>query len=178
MGFLFSGLFWGSVFILIGITIILKVVFDIEIPVFRLIFGFLFILIGIQILFGKPFMKRPFHAGEGDVMFTEGRQHFNPAQKEYNTIFGKNNLDLSGWNEKSGIFRIEVNTIFGNTRVQIPEKIPLKIKSDTVFGNSLFPDQSVNGFGSHIYTSQSFKEGKPYLFIELNTVFGLSEILN
>ena len=37
MGFLFSGVFWGGVLVLLGISIIIKVVFHIDIPVFRVV---------------------------------------------------------------------------------------------------------------------------------------------
>jgi len=174
MGFLFSGIFWGLVLILIGASIILKVVFDIDLPVVRTIFGLLLIALGIQILFGISFKRTPSKGGN-DAIFTERVFQFNSGHSDYNTIFGKSSLDLSRWKEGENN-RVEINTIFANSRIRISEKVPIKIKSDTVFGSIILPGQNINAFGSYNYTSPAYKEGKPHLFIEINTVFGATEV--
>ncbi len=55
MGFLASGVFWGSVIILFGISIILNSVFGISIPVFKIVLALILIYFGISILAGKAF---------------------------------------------------------------------------------------------------------------------------
>ena len=47
MDFFFGGLFWGVLLILIGIGIILKVFFDINIPIFRTALALLLIYLGV-----------------------------------------------------------------------------------------------------------------------------------
>jgi predicted membrane protein len=177
MDFLFSGVFWGLLLILIGASIILKVVFNINLPVIRTIFGILLIVFGIQILFGISFTRKHSSSGEKDVLFEERVLPFDPGHKEYNTIFGKSTLDLSEWNKDTGREKIEINTIFANTRIKISDKTPLVIKSNTVFGSIFLPGQNINAFGTYTYKSPSYKEGKPYLFLEINTVFGATEVI-
>ncbi len=48
MGFLFSDIFWGIVLILTGVSIILQLVFKINIPVFPIVIAFLLIYAGIR----------------------------------------------------------------------------------------------------------------------------------
>jgi len=50
MGFLFSGVFWGVVVVVLGLLLILKAM-GVNIPVGKIIFGILFIYIGISMIF-------------------------------------------------------------------------------------------------------------------------------
>jgi predicted membrane protein len=53
-------LFWGLVLILIGLSLIIKIVFNIDFPIFKILFAFLFIYIGIKVLVGRNFsLRRP-----------------------------------------------------------------------------------------------------------------------
>jgi hypothetical protein len=49
-GILMSGVFWGSVLILLGLSVIIEHVFHINIPVFKMVFACLLIYLGIRLL--------------------------------------------------------------------------------------------------------------------------------
>ena len=66
MEFLASGVFWGSVIILFGVSIILNAVFGISIPVFRVVLALILIYFGIKILAGGAF-----HNDKKDAIFDE-----------------------------------------------------------------------------------------------------------
>ncbi|MGE5605051.1 MAG: hypothetical protein ACM3YE_05095, partial [Bacteroidota bacterium] len=52
MGFIFSQVFWGIFLILLGASFILKVLFHLDIPVFRLFVSFILIYMGFRVLTG------------------------------------------------------------------------------------------------------------------------------
>ena len=52
MGFVFSEVFWGIFLIIIGLIIVVKVVFGINIPLMRIILALLLIYIGVSYLTG------------------------------------------------------------------------------------------------------------------------------
>ncbi len=85
MSFVFSSLFWGLIVILIGISIIVKAVFKIDIPVFRMVFAFLLIYWGVKIMFGDVFSRK----SEGTVVFNEAKFNASSKNNEYNVIFGR-----------------------------------------------------------------------------------------
>jgi len=101
-GFLFSGVFWGTMLILLGISIILKVMFNISIPFFRLFFAFFFVYLGLQILIGKP----PQAGDRRTVVFGERTVRADERDAEYHAVFGRGLFDLSGAGACHGQHRV------------------------------------------------------------------------
>jgi predicted membrane protein len=173
MSFVFSSLFWGLIVILIGLSIIVKAVFKIDIPVFRMVFAFLLIYWGIKIMFGNVFTRK----SEGTVIFNEAKFDASSKNNEYNVIFGRSDVDMRNIDLSHGNVRAKVNIIFGSGTIYLSPEIPAIVKVETVFGDSRLPDRSVSSFGNTIYRTSSFKESEPHLQIELNVVFGSGKIL-
>ena len=48
-----AGIFWGAFLLLLGIALIIKVVFQVEFPVFKVVVGIFLVLIGLKVLFGR-----------------------------------------------------------------------------------------------------------------------------
>ena len=65
MRFLSSGIFWGFIIILFGIVILIKTVFHINIPFFRILIGILIILFGISFIVGAVSQRK------SEAMFIE-----------------------------------------------------------------------------------------------------------
>ncbi len=167
MGFVFSGLFWGLMVILIGVAIIVNVTFNLKLPLFRIIMAMFFIFIGISILlkgFGPNKSK--------DVIFNETDMTYSESNKEYNIVFGKGNIDLSSMAEVKENQVIEINCVFGDADVKINTKIPVKLKIDSAFASALTPDGNTITFGNYTYTSPSYDTNQPFLKIKANVVFG------
>mgnify|MGYP003990967287 FL=1 len=57
MPFLFSGLFWGVMLVLFGASMILRAVFNLDIPIFRIIFALVIIYFGVKLLLGRQSFK-------------------------------------------------------------------------------------------------------------------------
>ncbi len=171
MGFLFSAWFWGAVVVLIGLSIILKAVFDINIPLFRILFGGILILLGLRLIFGlRSQSEKP--KSEGNVIFNEEKMNYDPGQKDYNVIFGSAEIDLRKAAEKNGA-PIQINTVFGRAVVILPAKTPVRLGVTTAFAESRLPNGNRAGaFGEVRYQSEDFSENKAAVDVRGNAVFG------
>ena len=171
-----AGLFWGLILIVIGLSIIFKVIFDISI--FRIVIAVVFILIGIKILIGKPVLKASISDDENVVIFGERTYKTLPLNgTEYNTVFGKTIYDFREVTSLEDLHtRLTFNTVFGSTEVILPDSIPVKIKTDAVFSGAVMPNGNTIAFGTSKYTSTDTMSSSQLLEIEAHVVFGALNI--
>lgn len=174
MNFLFGGLFWGALLVLIGLSMILKAFFKIDIPVVRLIFAIIIIYWGLQLLFGTRFSRK----SENNVIFDNAAFEKVETGKEYNVIFGRSVIDLRDLQLSEGKSKIEINVVFGYGLIYINPDLPMKIVVSTVFAESRLPRGQVGFFGDHVYKTPAYVEGEDYLKVELDVVFGNAVIRN
>jgi len=130
MGFLFSGVFWGIILILIGAAIIIRIVFNVNIPVLRIVFAVVLIYLGIRVLIGGPWTG----STKNSAVFQSSDMAITEDAREYNVIFGSSRIDatakLTKENEK-----IEVNTIFGSSVLVISPDVPTIVKVGGFLGS-------------------------------------------
>jgi len=170
MKMVFSGAFWGVVLILAGLSVLIKVFFHVDIPVFRIIFGFLVILFGISILTGQSFC----YHDRNSVVFGEHHFHGNTGN-EYNVVFGRGITDLTTL--PPGGKTVKVNTVFAENTVYIDPKQPVHIESNAVFAGVILPDGNSAAFGTYNYKSPGLEKAKSYVKIEINAVFGSVQVV-
>jgi predicted membrane protein len=173
MGFLTSGVFWGAIIILFGLSILLKEILHVHIPLTRIIFGIILLYIGIKVIAGG--FGRSSH---GQTVFGSSTSEYKSGQKEYNIIFGSGVVDLSKMNTLIQNEKIEVNTIFGSGVIRVNDKLPLEIRGTAAFGNVVMQNKDASGFGEVYYTSPAYQQGQPHLTIHANAVFGKLTIEN
>ena len=171
------GFFWGLVLIFVGLAIIFRVVFDINL--FRMIIAVLIILFGIRILVGKNWMPDRSNRAH-DTLFSDQNYNEIPNDNtEYNVVFGKSVYDFSGPDSiLHDTVRIKINVVFGAAIIKINRDMPVRIRSEAVFGGSRMPDGNTVAFGSINYSTRSFSENSPHLYIESDVVFGGIEIVD
>lgn len=176
VGFLFNQVFWGVLLIVFGVALVVKVLFNINIPMFRIFFAFFLIYIGIWFLIGGKF---GWQQQGNSVIFNESSIAINQSPGgEYNVIFGKGTMDLSRITLDTGVSRMKLNTIFGAAVVQINPDIPLKIIINSPFAAAKMPDGNNVTFGSnYTYQTKSYQEGQDYLLIHADVVFGALEVV-
>ena len=165
------GVFWGIVLVVIGLSIILKVLFDISF--FKILFGIGFILIGVRILIQKPILNIQ-NDSDSNVFFSEKYFSKNALNTdEFNTFFSKTvfdfrETDMSQFNYD----KIEFNTIFGNTDIFLPKNVKLQIKADAVFASVQMPNGNSAAFGTTQYESDSDTSHIREIKIEAHAIFG------
>jgi len=167
-----SSIFWGIILILIGLSLILKVAFNVDFPFFKFLLALFLIYLGIRIFIGKDFRLFSDAYDEHTVIFSQRTITSVENGKEYNVIFGNGIFDLRNF-QYSGDDEITVklNTIFGSSEVLINDSIPLEIRAHTVFAGSKMPDGNTSAFGEAKYSHAGYSNS-PLLRIESNTVFG------
>lgn len=166
MGFIFSQVFWGIFLILLGVSFILKVLFHLDIPVFRLFVSFILIYMGLRVLTGGFACER----NSRNMIFNDYQFKVN-ADGEYNIIFGRGEVDLTSYQVDANT-RIKINTFFGSGLVKLDPAQPLKIKVNSAFAGARMPDGNMISFGEYTYQTPAVKEGQPYGNMEVNVVFG------
>lgn len=171
-----TSLFWGVVLILIGLSIIVKIVFNIDFSIFRVLFAFLLIYLGIKLFIGKDFILFSGKNTEQSIIFGERTIDKIEDGKEYNIIFGGGKLDLRSMVfPESAKIHVKINTVFGGTQIFINKNIAVEINAHTVFGGTKLPDNQTSAFGDASYKRDS-SQRKVLLILETNTVFGGTQI--
>lgn len=167
MGFLSSGLFWGVLLILLGLSVILKAVFHIDLPLFRILFAVLLIYLGVRVLVGE----RGCGPGGHSVLF--GRQDLRPEEghDRYGVIFGQGTLDLSDLPVAGTARRIEMSTVFGQGRLVLPRGVPVRIEASAAFANVRLPNGNSVAFGT-MHHAENWTDGGPGLDLRVHAVFG------
>ena len=170
-----AGIIWGTILIIIGLGIVIRVVFNIDFPVFKFLFALFFIFIGIRMMVGS-FGLVNLNFKKNDIVFGEKHIKGNPVEDEYNVIFGKGVFDFRDVNLSEGTVKVKVSTIFGGTEILINPETPVKIKADAVFAGAELPEGNTAVFGTSYYTSANFLESEPHLYIKVDVVFGGVEV--
>lgn len=168
MHFVFSGVFWGLILVLLGLSMIIKIVFKIDLPIIRIVFAILLIYWGLKLLFGLSFQVKK----DSDVVFNNANIEHVQAGKEYNVIFGRSNIDLRDFEFQNETSKVEINVVFGNGVIYLNPDLPAKIKIDAVFAEAKLPEKTVSVFGDFVYKTPAYVEGEPHLKLNIDVVFG------
>lgn len=167
----FSSAFWGITIVFVGVAMLLRNLFDFNIPIFTIIAAGFLIFLGIRMIVG--------HASENNssnsTMFGENKMGFVPGQNKYNVLFGNGNLDFSRL-ELVESKLVEISCVFGEFRVAVNRDTNLQIFSSAAFGSFISPSQQSSAFGSLDFRSPNFDPTKPALTIRAEVVFGSVKI--
>lgn len=169
---LFGDYFWGFLLISIGAILLLKYLFNLNIPMFRTIVGLVLIYSGIMVMLGGYSIRN-----KSDMIFDSGRIKGSTWQREYNMIFSGGVVDLTGLPPLERKTKVEVNSIFSGGTLIIDKDVPVVIKASAVFGQAITPEGNSIHFGDNVYTRGNVNGDVPYLEIEANAVFGQLNIV-
>ena len=164
------GLFIGILFILAGVSIIIRILFNIDIPVFKLVVAFIFLYIGIRLLTGD-FSARHIRSGENAVIFGEAQFQGLPDDHEYTILFGSARIDLTQVADPNKIQNLKINTIFGGSELIIRKDQPVRITAEAAFASARLPGNKETSFGKVTYQPDSLSPNT-FLEVESNVVFG------
>lgn len=168
-------LFWGLLLVILGLSLIFRIVFNIDFPLFKIFIAFVLIYFGVKMLFGS-FNGPNFETKETEVVFNE-KQYANPeSNRDYSVVFGKGVYDFRDFDLKGEKQRVKISTVFGATVIKISKTLPVRIKVESAFAGTDLPDGNSAVFGSTTYTSPGFDSEKPYLDLKLEVVFGGCEV--
>ena len=168
-------LFWGLLLVVLGLSLIFRIVFNIDFPLFKIFVAFILIFFGLKMLFGS-FKTPTFETKESDVVFGEKRFSNPETDRDYSVVFGKGVYDFRDLDLKGEKQKVKIATVFGATVIKLKKDMPVKIRVESAFAGTELPNGNSSVFGSTTYTSPDFDPEKPYLDINLDVVFGGCEV--
>ena len=168
-------------FIIIGVDIILKFLFKISLPLFKIFFALFFIYMGLSILLGRNmFGSKNCRWQEASDMFGEFTSSYSERvleKENISVIFGSKSVDLTGMKIKEGRAYIKADCVFGQLKIKLDPQMPVRIYGSSAFGQVTLPDNNKSVFGSNKYESENLDTGKPYLELEVSAVFGETVVI-
>jgi hypothetical protein len=169
----------GLLFLLLGISILVKVFLKIDLPIIRIAFALFLIYLGVKMLFGcfgsgfGPCHFKGHMKTKESVVFGDGRMNMDGKDlNHFSVVFGKGVIDLTTIPKDAKQARAEVNVVFGDAEVLLDPSVPTVIHATGVFAESRMPDDNMVAFGSLNYTNDAAKESGPKLTVHGNVVFG------
>lgn len=171
-----AGIFWGAFLLLLGIALIIKVVFQVDFPVFKVVVGIFLVLLGFKVLFGRTVFQN--HHFEPEETIFSDKTYDNPeSNKEYTVLFGKGVYDFTGVDLSNGSFHTKISTVFGGTQIIVPREAPVRITADAVFAGAELPDNNTAVFGSSVYESDNWRPDSASINIKVDVVFGGVQVI-
>ncbi|MBN2828804.1 MAG: hypothetical protein JXR56_00625 [Candidatus Cloacimonetes bacterium] len=167
--YLFTGVYWGIILVLIGLGYIYNTVAHKNLPVVRMAIGVVVLTIGIQIIYSTMNPK-----GSHFVLF-RGSKVTHETAGDYSVVFGSTTVDLTDIDLTQGDVRKSVEVVFGGAEIYIPRDVPVEIKSETVFGSTETPFGNSQGFGDRSFTKSAVSDSLGKLIIKSECVFGSVE---
>jgi predicted membrane protein len=164
-------LFWGLLLIILGLSLVFRIVFNIDFPLLKIVIAFVFIFIGLRLLFGS-FGIVHIRGGEHDTVFSEKRFGDFESGKEYNVVFGKGVYDFRDMDLQGSVKKVRLNTVFGGAEVRLPKDLPVRIKVDAAFAGANLPNGNTAVFGNTYYESPNFDPSGAFLDLKIDVVFG------
>ena len=172
MRFLSSGIFWGFVVILFGVGILLKSVFHVNIPFFKILIGIIIIFFGISFIVGAMSQRK------SEAIFRDYNFNFGTIEKEYNIVFSKAAMDVSNFDfsNYNGEF-IKINSVFSSSEIYLSRDFQYEIRADSVFGVVSLPNGESVSFGNIARLENAENSGLKRINLHVSSVFGETKIL-
>jgi len=171
-----AGLFWGAFLLLLGVALIIKVVFNVDFPVFKVVLGVFLVLLGIKVLFGR--VMWPSHEFDAEETVFSERTYDRPEPgKEYTVLFGKGVYDFTDVDLSQGSFHGKISTVFGGTQIILPREVPARITADAVFAGAEMPGGNTAVFGSSVYESDNWRADTASINLKVDVVFGGVQVI-
>ena len=164
--------FWGIFLLAGGAVLLLRGVFNFDIPVLKVLAGSFLILLGLRVVFGN-YRIWPINAGDNEIFFKSSAiDAGKDLDSNYQLLFSNTSFDLTGLRPSGSGRNIRIVGVFSGSTLLIDPDLPLNIRVDAVFAGVKFPGRNTPVFGRGVYQSANFSREGPYLDITASIVFG------
>lgn len=166
----------GILVIVLGTSIVLHALFDVDVPIFRTAVGVAFLYLGVRVLAGAWMPVQTSHDGHEAIFAVT---HFTPTDaagsRKYEIIFGRGVVDLTRLPASDRERVVQVDVVFGDAEIAIDPAIPIEVSGSAAFGEVRMPDRSAANFGAVRYRNAA--AGGPPIELVVNAVFGTARIV-
>lgn len=179
-------MFWGFLFLAIGVVIIIQHVFNIDLPILKILFGLFLIYLGLKIIFGSFGMRmnafRVDRVSTGteaifsEALFKARSSESNEVNSKFSTAFGSSTLDLTDLTPEELAGRFKISNAFGKTKVKTNPEHGIKAHISVGFGSVKIRGENQGALGEINYKSENYKSQGPNLQLDIDNAFGEVEI--
>ena len=185
--FSFRRYFWGSVFVGLGVLLLLDNLNVIDFGEFVARFWpVMIIIVGLLITFGKR-PNRAYVHGDIDAIedsenlqlshtFGDIRLKLNSAAftgGNLSNVFGNIEVDMENIKLSEGTHNLKFSGVFGDMILILPKNIPVSISAETSFGTIRIKERSSSGVAGRLHFATEGIESVPHkLLIEAHQTFG------
>ncbi|PLX24359.1 MAG: hypothetical protein C0599_02390 [Salinivirgaceae bacterium] len=154
-----------------GLGLLIREIFNFELPMPRYLSGVFLLLLGIHFMIiqlGKTTDSETY-----TVVFNERNFSYNSnISNEYVVVFGASRINLENLDLNNESKSIEIDVVFGHADVVLPDSIPYIIESNIAFGGTDGNGPNNGGIGDFTTYSNEFSSDSIYLTIRANVSFG------
>lgn len=180
-------MFWGILLLVVGLLIIIQHVFNINLPIIKILFGVLLIYFGLKLIFGSfgvkiSGFKNTSISSDTEAVFAESEFKITNSDDgqintKYTTAFGNSRLDLTSINPNDLQEPIKITNAFGRTRIKTNPDHAILAKISVGFGTVKIRGQKLGSLGEIEYKSDNLStNANPPLRLEIDNAFGDIEI--
>jgi hypothetical protein len=159
-----QSLIWGTILVVLGLSLILKSLFHITVPLVRPLIGALLVYLGLSIMM-DPFTES---VDKKTIIFGKSTLYAHEAVHTYNITFASGVIDLSAL-EVNQPRHVTVNIVFGSGELLLNAAVPTKVTVNALCSRAALPDETLVSFGRNAYTT--INDQDPRLIIHVNAVF-------
>lgn len=157
----------------LGALLLLNNILGVDLNFFKLGLSVILIVLGISVLSGSRDGAQVDRSHT--VMFSEGKNTVRDGAKteRFTTLFGAQKIKVEELHEAGKI--LEISTIFGETKLQVPRSLPFHISGNAMFGEIDYPDGESISFGDRHFDALH-DLNQPVLHIQAQAYFGSIKI--
>ncbi len=157
----------GSTVILIGVLLLIRNLFNIDIPIFTIIISITLIWIGVMLIRGGQNVK----SNEASTMFGESKMFYQKGKDSYKVMFGSGELNLQDLRPDQPLV-ISLECTFGEMKIIANREVPIQVRGSASFGSLIAPDMQTTSFGSRTFISPEFNSSQPGITFDARVTFG------
>ena len=165
---------FGVLLALTGISIVVKQVFHVDLPLARIAFGLLLVWAGLAMVVGG--IPSPIARHDSAIVFSTGFVDV-AQQRKVDVIFSSGTVDLTTIDPASTPPELDITTLFGSTTVLYDPSMPLRVQASSAFAHTELPNHEEFAFGDRTWQSPDYTPGRAGVNVKVASVFGSTRFM-
>ena len=132
-------LFWGYALIIAGLSIVINIIFGINLPIIKIFVAGFLIYLGITILLPSKYGYTSYFNS-----FEPDQTTVSEDKEKYSISFGSSIIDLDYLTTLNTPQTITIDVQFANAVVLLPKHLPLRVKANVLFATVHLPGRKTS----------------------------------
>ncbi|MBI2774786.1 hypothetical protein HYX58_02165 [Candidatus Dependentiae bacterium] len=165
-----SELLWGTLLIIFGISVLLKALLGIDLPIIRILFGGLLIYLGFSII--STFKTNEINPSA--TWFSSSTISHQSKEKNYRIGFSSLTIDLRAFDPEIP-HTIIIDSFCSSIKVITNPLIPTNVKINATFASYKLPNNDAISCGNTVYSTHE-STIRPIIDMQINLITSSLEI--